>query len=64
MRGTEFEIEVTDGSGRCDIRRKRRSFAYDCDDVADAMLRIRRKVGRDVEVTVIEFDGYRRKAKT
>lgn len=54
---TEFVIEVLD-KGLCDVRRKGRAFAYECDDLDEALRMIRRKVGKGVVVTVIERDGY------
>jgi hypothetical protein len=59
----EFEIEVNP-TGTCDIRRDRRHFSYDEDDLDEALYRIRREVGSGVIVDVIESDGYRTTART
>lgn len=60
---TEFEVEIGD-EGLCDVRRDRRAFAYDLDDVDEAMRRIRREIGSGEEVMVIEQDGYRTRRRT
>lgn len=59
----EFEIEIQP-NGLCDVRRRRKAFAYDLDDVDEALSRIRRKYGRDIPVTIIQIDGYRTRAHT
>lgn len=66
---TEFVIEQKP-DGTCDVHRNRRAFAYDCDDIDEALMRIRRKLttekkpSRGVEVTHIEPDGYPRRIRT
>lgn len=55
-----YEIEIQP-SGLCDVRKDRRAFLYDMDDVEEAVRLIRQ---RDAwvdphEIVVIEPDGYR-----
>ena len=58
-----YEVELL-SSGKVDVLRNRRAWKYDLDDLDEAVRVIMRAEGRGFEFTVIELDGYRRKAST
>lgn len=64
MSADDFELEVDPVTGRVDIRRNGRAYAYDEEDLDIALLRVRREIGHNKEVVVIEPDGYRTRART
>ena len=59
----KYMIEAT-GDGTFDVTRNRRAFAYDCEDLDDAMQRIRKRDGRGLVVTIVDQVGNRSTQKT
>jgi len=63
----DYRIEQPSAaSPKVDITKDRRAFAYDCDDVEEAVARIIRDRGFDREgdqVTLIHPDGYPERLK-
>lgn len=58
-----YEIEMLPGGG-VDVTKDRRAYAYDLDDVEEALDRIRRDEGSGYEVFLVEEDGYRTRLTT
>lgn len=52
----EWEIEPT-GRGTFDVRRNRRPYRYDTEDLDEALSEVRRAGGK--KAVVIQPDGYR-----
>ncbi len=46
----KYEFEIESDHGTVDVKRNGRAFAYDLDDIDEAMAKIRRSVGRGVKV--------------
>lgn len=53
----KYEFEIDASYGTVDVKRNGRAFAYDLDDLDEAMSRIRRKVGRGVKVQYWDPQG-------
>lgn len=58
-----YEVDVQP-TGLVDVRRNRRAWRYDLDDLDEATRLIMRAEGKGFEFTVVEVDGYRRKVST
>ncbi len=57
--------EIVEENGKFDVRCNKHSFAYDCDDVEEAVARIKRsrKFSQGDKVIVVDASGYRTNLK-